>query len=635
MIVCYINKRATYPAAQSDIKVTLLNPFIKDGDEKTMEVVFPLSIAENMEFFGPLNRLDTHFSMDTFDECRLVADGIEIISGKGTVTSVTNTEVKLQIMCGKTYLRFRESFDNVYLNEIDYGGLEERHQVLRKKVAATAGAFDFTAELSVQGFVGEPGKYAFMPVYDEVNDLHCNTPVYYYDEDRLPMGRSITFPAVQLNLMFVMRKVMERLGYSVLSNYYDADPWNKIYIANARMTTVLNKAMPHWSAYKFLDEFRKLFNATFIFDEQKKTVDIMPFGNSETADTIVLEPLEEFSTSFDEEGIEYLGSSNLEYKMTDNDRDYENIPQDVRRAFGVKEYDSITDLYDAFGAMTEQEKLTSFFHCPTGFYYGIPVIRDDETVSYLLRDCGCFSPLVRQEGGTTVDLNIVPVAVKYQECRGQALLLTNSSLYTEDQSGLWRSLGGQPWKYNSLEMNVDCPITQEQVLYTDVEKEDKASVTYVTVQDVMEDGESLPDNTSEDVPMEIFFVAGILATAPNPERADDRGTGPDLTAFDQPIAYTNYTYASLYAGVAHNSLGLNPVDRLKCIGSFHNRGIKIRQNVNGNNEICIRFLFNGKPDPKKIYLCRNKRYLCSKIDMAVRESGIDQVKTGYFYEIID
>ena len=48
MIICYINKKQAYPA-QSDIKITLQNPFIKDGDDKTMEVVFPMDIPENRD----------------------------------------------------------------------------------------------------------------------------------------------------------------------------------------------------------------------------------------------------------------------------------------------------------------------------------------------------------------------------------------------------------------------------------------------------------------------------------------------------------------------------------------------------------------------------------------------------------
>ena len=77
-----------------------------------------------------------------------------------------------------------------------------------------------------------------------------------------------------------------------------------------------------------------------------------------------------------------------------------------------------------------------------------------------------------------------------------------------------------------------------------------------------------------------------------------------------------------------------PISEVNSVGLYHNKGIKIRQNVNGNNEICIKFLFDGKPDPRKIYVIRNRKFVCSKIEMAVGENGIDRVKTGYFYEML-
>ena len=128
MIVCYINNQPAYPAAQSDIKVTLQNPFIKDGDEKTMEVVFPMDIAQNAAVFGAINRLDTSFESEDFEDCRLVADNTEVIRGKGTITSITQEEVKIQILAGKSYLRYKASSDNIYIDEIDYGQVAERYR---------------------------------------------------------------------------------------------------------------------------------------------------------------------------------------------------------------------------------------------------------------------------------------------------------------------------------------------------------------------------------------------------------------------------------------------------------------------------------------------------------------------------
>ena len=108
MIIALINGKKAIPSTSSDIKIVLDNPYIKKAEEKTMEIVFPLDIPENKLVFGPLNRLDTSFYIPEYDDCRLIADNIVVIHGVGTVTSVTNTEIKLQILQGKSLLNFKE-----------------------------------------------------------------------------------------------------------------------------------------------------------------------------------------------------------------------------------------------------------------------------------------------------------------------------------------------------------------------------------------------------------------------------------------------------------------------------------------------------------------------------------------------
>ena len=146
------------PAAQSDIKVTLQNPFIKDGDEKTMEVIFPMDIPQNAAVFGALNRLDTSFESEDFENCRLVADNIEVIHGKGTITSITPDEVKIQILAGKSYLRYKASFENVYIDQIDYGSVADKYRYLEIGRATNISQLNFVSDLNTNGFIGEPGK---------------------------------------------------------------------------------------------------------------------------------------------------------------------------------------------------------------------------------------------------------------------------------------------------------------------------------------------------------------------------------------------------------------------------------------------------------------------------------------------
>lgn len=638
MIICYINGKKCYPAASSNIKITLQNPFVKDGDEKSMEVVFPMAIPENLAVFGAVNRLDTQFGMPDFENCRLEADAVEIIRGTGTITSVTNTEVKIQILSGKSYLKYKSSFNKVFIDKLFYGDIKERHMHFKGKRQQTTSVFDLSGEIRTQGFVGEPGMYAFLPIKDETNEWFCNMPAYLYDKNYQPVGVSCHFKAVQPNLMYVMKVVLQNLGYELTSNYFDRDPWNKLYVASARMTTVLSRALPHWSAYKFLDEFRKLFNATFVFDEYAGTVKILPFGDSENAEVVEIEPVDDFTTSFDEEGIEYLGSSNLEYSMSGCHDEIDTFSQDVLKGFEQRECASVSQMYDMFVEMTERQRMTTLFHCPAGYYYCACYEDNNGENNYSLKEFGWFAPLVRKEGQSTVELKICPVAMKHQEahCYVLGILDFGYDVEPSDTKG-YRIQSGQTYCYEGLVASVDVDYEPNENVkwYGEREQEPANNLDYVTLQDVLENRESVPDSEEDDDSLlEVFFATGVMVSKNVEKWGTDYGVGYEITHIDQPLAITDMRQAGDYSWIPRWSLGLNMTNMMTCVGQYHNNGLKVNSNVNGNNEIVVNFKFDGKPDPRKIYMFRNKKFLASRIEMNVNENGIDPIKTGYFYEIL-
>ena len=354
MICAYINGKIAYPVADSGIKITLQNPFIKDGDDKSMEVVFPLDIPENRDTFGALNRIDTSFNNEDFEEVRLMADNFEVIRGKGTITSITEKEVKIQILSGKTYLRYKASFDKVFIDELDYGQVAEKYKRFASaKSVQDPYKLDVSSDIRSQGFVGEEGKYVFMPIHDEENDIWANAPgyIYSYGREGSLLATTIVQSAVQPNLMMVFRKTMELLSYTIIRNDFDVSPWNKLYVASARVSLSLAKALPHWSVYKFLDEMRKLFNAVFLFDETQKTVSVVPFNQVGYNETIEIEAADGFSTSYDEEGIEYLAASNIQYNLSGCERTVDVISEEIRNTFTVREYNSVNAMNSDFRAL--------------------------------------------------------------------------------------------------------------------------------------------------------------------------------------------------------------------------------------------------------------------------------------------
>lgn len=626
MIICYINGQPAYPATQSDIKITLQNPFIKDGDEKTMEVVFPMDIAQNAAVFKAINRLDTSFECEDYSDCRLVADNIEVIRGKGTITSITREEVKIQILAGKSYLKYKASFDNVFIDQIDYGTVAERYLRLLIGRGSSISQMNFVSELNSQGYIGEPGEYAFMPIHDEENDYWANSLCYLKNDDDREIGVTLIRAAVQPSLMFVMRHVIERLGYTVAYNAYDKSPWSDLYVASARVSMSLGGALPHWSCYKFLDEFRKLFNAVFLFDEVGHTVSIVPFGEAGGAGTEYITPVEGFSSGYDEEGLEYLEASNLAYELSDCERSVDVVSEDVKKGFTVVEYDTYQQLERAFQSMTVKQKLTTLMKLPVGWFYGRSIINDNgDTTGYEIAECGWFSQLTRKEGASVITLSMSPVGMTWGECR----------CFTA-----WAGDGvGGAFIVPVLELSFDCLIAHvacsKQVTDGFWIGKNNESEEYVTVEDVLEGGESVPEPGSDEELLELFFASGMKFKPLSHEfvtkYAEIDMSDPDTIL--QPVPFTECRHTDKVQ-LPRESLSLFPAADYVHIGNFHNKGIKIRRNVNGNNEVKIEFLYDGKPDPKKIYVISNRKFLCDRIEMGVSGEGISPMKTGYFYEIL-
>ena len=63
------------------------------------------------------------------------------------------------------------------------------------------------------------------------------------------------------------------------------------------------------------------------------------------------------------------------------------------------------------------------------------------------------------------------------------------------------------------------------------------------------------------------------------------------------------------------------------LSQFQGEVIKI------DNRNCMEVKFKSAdiPDPSKIYIIRNKRFVCEKIEMEVKDETINPIYTGYFY----
>lgn len=491
MITCVINGMAAYPAASQSIKLTYANQYVTDDGEYSYDINFPMSIMDNRRVFHNVSRFDVSKVTQKFNDCKLYVSGRLILSGVGTIISVTEAEIKLQIVGGKSRIKFNDKLTKHYIDEIPFGTADKPgytvdkgfSQKFKDKISEIYRLNEDKSE-----FLGAEGRWCFMPVRDETNDLIAN--FVGVDRTKQFIGYNAPFImnlAVQPNLMYIFRKVVEYEGYSLKRNDFDCKPWNLLYIASAYKTRELCKALPHWSSYTFIEEFRKLFNATIVFDDIKKTCSVINASELTTADSVEIEPLDEYTTDYDEDGsLSTSSTANLEYNLGDsaNRDNYEVISKKVFNSFESFHCEEIS-LDNQFVSTTmlwsEKKKRQTIIE-NFGDYY---IYVEDENGKKSWELSGIWSPLIRDKSSEDyVDLNISPAAQVVEDINFKTGLL-------EDKYYEKRCLLSIP--NNKEPDSKDCDI-------------DEDGYSYTSVQDALDDESMLDTTEDEQECMNIFFI---------------------------------------------------------------------------------------------------------------------------------
>lgn len=619
MITCVINGMAAYPAASQSIKLTYANQYVTDDGEYSYDINFPMSIMDNRRVFHNVSRFDVSKVIQKFDDCKLYVSGRLILSGVGTIISVTESEIKLQIVGGKSRIKFNDKLTKHYIDEIPFGTADKPgytvdkgfSQKFKDKISEIYRLNEDKSE-----FLGAEGRWCFMPVRDETNDLIAN--FVGVDKTKQFIGYNAPFImnlAVQPNLMYIFRKVVEYEGYSLKRNDFDCKPWNLLYIASAYKTRELCKALPHWSSYTFIEEFRKLFNATIVFDDIKKTCSVINASELTTADSVEIEPLDEYTTDYDEDGsFSTSSTANLEYNLGDsaNRDNYEVIPKKVFDSFEIVHSEELMGSDRQFASTTllwsEKKKRQTIIE-NYGDYY---IYVEDEDGNKNWKLAGIWSPLIRDSASDDyVDLNISPAAQVVENINFKSGLLEDN--YYEKRCLLSIPNDKEP---DSKECDID-----------------EDGYSYTSVQDALDDESMLDTSEDEQECMNIFFILpGRVQTVD--------GTNTRLSWIGNksrwPQFMTDYriNYGYRFSGIAfiddaYYSLALCMKSEIgtTCLGSLHDSGIKI----DNKNCLQVKFKSNIIPDPSKAYIIHNKKFVCEKIEMEIKDDEIDKIYVGYFY----
>ena len=576
MNYCIINGEKVYPALGNKIKVTKENSLIKDRDAQTMEIEFPLSIYANRKFFGSLNRIDVMKRSVQYDSCTLYSNDRLIIRGKATITTVSNVSVKIQIVSGVRLSASDANYSSTYIDEID------AYQAVNVQDGDLADT-------------GVANVFALPPVYDETNDIVLNRKdLRYREEDNYHSKIVLSNIAIQPYLAYVARRVFRHVGYELDACFLDEEPWSRLLIYNNKYSVDIKGALPHWSVKIFLGELRKLFNIGYVYDEEKKTVSIHRYFDS--LNTVEYECLDEFNTDYDDEGLEYIGASNLVYNLSDSEENkYADMSEELLTKFAIKEYVSMSMAQKDIDNMGEREKMTTVFHFtddPFGDKWGYckKYVDEGDNSYFVVSAFGWFMHLRRDNSDNDVELNMVPCASRHVDFDFKIYL--TDLIFNKDLT---------------REIAFSMPSSTNETEYTANETLEE----YVSVEDYFENGNE-PAEKEDAERMELYFNTGKVYDL-DVGLTDDR----KLTYIHCASDYEDGSFA--FEGGRSDSN----------IGMFHDK----KKRIENKEQVVIKFLADDIPDPKNIFIFRNKKFICDKIEMEINDKGLNKLMTGYFYEM--
>lgn len=579
-----------FSTSGSGFKLTRENPYFTSSESYTLDVTLPMGIVENIQFIGSIHRMDITKKTIKYG-CRLIVDNETVLEGTARVSQVTDTTVKLQLLGGKSELNFLSKESGAYIDEMDLGSY-----------SSSLVWVDYKGEST--GFATKPDYIAYLPAYDETAGVLMNELFYNKDTGNWGNGSFLNDNrAPQPNLLYILRAVLYKSGYTLTDCDIDCEPWNRLFVASAKFTRHLSHTLPHWHVGEFLSEICHLFNITLMVDSVNKAVGVhgnSGFFNNGSRSEIV--PVEEYTTEIEgdeDSGTETLASSDIEFDMSSSSSHvYDILSDDVREAIPHKTYESKAHLSFDFASMGHPENLKYLYYCPTGTFIGWKDRDHLETPAWL-EQVDQFAPLKRNAGGDdSISLKICPVALYYDD----------DALAFGDFQELSRT--------SSVVMSLENP-TGNEVSYPDDED--------TWAQDFIDGTQSINKTEKEDR-LQVFFLDKIQQESVVQSGAY-KGTTVPLT---MPFTDFSYMTNSLYRGYSPWSLALVRSEATNYLGQLHNSGFTFDTKV----KYTFKFVSDRMPDPTSVFHIRGKLYACEKIEANVTEEGFDRLMTGYFYELL-
>lgn len=250
-----INGKLAWLKKNTSFEYIAENPLFTGSDGYSLTITFPLKdCPDNIAIFGHLHRHDMEKSKVVFD-CE-IRDKQFYKSGCITVTQISDVEVKTQFLEGRSEQNFNDTFDNIYLNQLNLGYPDN----------ISAAKNDIT-EMWENSY--PEVSYVALPwVNNTSGNLQNNVKKdadgeFQWDTDNL---------SFQPFLVSLLEKICKAIGYTGVFTSIKNSNWKYLLICNALPDAWEQRdfaaALPHWSLTEFFEQLEYFLKGEFTINHK-------------------------------------------------------------------------------------------------------------------------------------------------------------------------------------------------------------------------------------------------------------------------------------------------------------------------------------------------------------------------------
>lgn len=658
MITLHIDGVPVVTKSGSTIKLVRENPIFTEAGDYTFDITLPLAgCPQNQRAIGlrhrPEVRLDDlcgkrmPFSLQTT---------VLRIDGTAIVTSVNQDEAKVQLLAGASDLNVSATTPqgtDVYIDEMDLGRAYEKeagHAYDNDNGDRYIGNSKYTLSPrdELRKWVQEIDNDE--PIYGSANVTDCVLfPVWSSADDGFANARGLReffvgetktdekyrYPitsssgtyddglvfAAQPYLVVIIERVLAALGYRVDRNEIRGTWMQDIFIANTRSEYKFANVLPHWTVREFLDEVRRFFGVSIVVPKSG-VAEIIRRANYYNAASSVIsltEVSDEHSADIDddEDGGKDISTANVDYEHPDTD-DMLRLPDEVWENAIVKvfKYEKLLVQWAAANIPEDKRETSAWLLVDEDQGHTFAYLRSKQNGEYHLVQVDCCPPLIRGGGQYSGKGRDIGITLRIVPARMEWIDLT----YIESK------FNGRHYD-NRIEQNcmpVPTLVSSDTLC--------KINETY-SVDAAINSESSSQENTTDERP-DILRVALNTGTKWHYEAATENTRGPREANLPVPLGIA---YCKQNDGYYIPIIGAGNQDHFNLTKtkspSIRADAIETGYHVDTRCLHCFSFTDTCPIDVAAVFLIRNRRYVCQKIEYEIDEDGVRPMKRGYFYEL--